>query len=74
MWCCQIELHPEMHMFAYGQVVDACDQYCKIGESITFKCLWHFVKVIKEVFEPKFLRKPTQVNLEKQLTMNAERG
>ncbi len=61
-------------LLAYGQVVDACDEYCKIGESTTFECFWHFVRIIREVFEPKFLRKPTQVDLEKQLRVNVERG
>jgi hypothetical protein len=63
-----------MHMLAYGQVVATCDEYCRIRESTTFECLWHFVRVIREVFEPKFLRKPTQVDLEKQLRVNAKRG
>ncbi len=61
-------------MFAYGQAIDACNEYCRIGENTTFKCLWHFVRVIKEVFEPKFLKKPTQVDLEKQSRVNTKKG
>ncbi len=72
--CCQIELHPKMHMLAYGQVVDSYDEYCRIGENTTFKCLRHFVRAIKEVFEPKIFKKPTQVDLEKQLRVNANRA
>jgi hypothetical protein len=32
------------------------------------------LRVIKEVFKPNFLRKPTQVDLEKQLRVNVKRG
>jgi hypothetical protein len=32
------------------------------------------VKIIKEVFKPKLFKKPTQVDLEKQLRMNANRS
>ncbi len=45
-----------MCMLAYGQVVDAYNEYCRIGESSTFECLWCFVRKIKEVFELYFLR------------------
>ncbi len=63
-----------MHMLAYGQVVDSYNEYCRIGENTTFECLQHFVRAIKEVFEPNFFKKPTQVDLEKQLRVNANRG
>jgi hypothetical protein len=63
-----------MRMFAYGQVIDACNEYCKIRENTTFKCLRHFVKAIKEVFELEFFKKPTRVDLEKQLRLNVEKG
>jgi hypothetical protein len=46
-------------MLAYGQADDACDEYCKIGENTSHECLKCFVKVIREVFELKFLRQPT---------------
>jgi hypothetical protein len=36
--------------------------------------LWRFVRVIREVFEPKFLKKPTQVDLEKQSRVNTKKG
>jgi hypothetical protein len=36
-----------MHVFAYGQAIDACNEYCKVRESTTFECLQHFVKKIK---------------------------
>ncbi len=28
-----------MRMLAYGQATNAYDEYCKIGENTTFKCL-----------------------------------
>jgi hypothetical protein len=63
-----------MCMLAYGQTIDACDEYCRIGENTSFECLWHFVKVIGEVFKQILFRKSTQVYLEKQLRVNAKRG
>ncbi len=63
-----------MHMFAYGQAINACNEYCKVRKSTTFECLRHFVKKIREVFELEFLNKPTQVDLEKQLRMNVKIG
>ncbi len=63
-----------MRMFAYGQAIDTCNEYCKVLKSTTFECLQHFVKAIWEVFELKFLKKPTQVDLQKQLRVNVEKG
>jgi hypothetical protein len=63
-----------MRMLAYGQAIDACNEYCRIGKNTTFECLWHFVRVIGEVFKQILFRKPTQVDLEKQLRVNAKRG
>jgi hypothetical protein len=61
-------------MFAYGQATHACDEYCKIGKNTSHECFKHFVRVIREVFEPKFLRQPTQTNLDKQMRVNSIRG
>jgi len=36
-----------MRMLAHGQAIDVCDEYCRIGKSTTFECLWHFVRSIR---------------------------
>jgi hypothetical protein len=28
-----------LHMFAYGQIVDACDEYYRIGKNTSHECL-----------------------------------
>jgi hypothetical protein len=28
-----------LHMLAYNQVVDACNEYCRIGENTSHECL-----------------------------------
>jgi hypothetical protein len=48
-----------VHMLAYGQAVNTCNEYCRIGENTTFECLRRFVRTIKEVFKLEFFRKPT---------------
>ncbi len=63
-----------MHMLAYGQVANTCNQYCRIGENTTFECLWSFVRTIREVFKLEFFRKPTQVDFAKKFKVNVKKG
>ncbi len=62
-----------LHMLAYNQAANACNEYCKIGKNTSHECLKHLVKTIKEVFELKFFRQLTRTNLEKQMRVNADR-
>jgi hypothetical protein len=48
-----------LHMLAYGQVANACDEYCMIEKNTSHECFKHLMKAIREVFEPKFLRQLT---------------
>jgi len=48
-----------LHMLAYGQVANACDEYCRIGKNTSHECLKCLVRVINEVIEPKFLMQLT---------------
>jgi hypothetical protein len=41
-----------LHMLAYGQTIDAYDEYRRIDESAYFKT---FVKTVMEVFQHEFL-------------------
>jgi hypothetical protein len=51
------------------------DEYCHIGESTpAMQSMKRFVSAIHACFESQYLRKPTHVDLNKQLAMNEERG
>jgi len=60
-------------MLAYVQVSDACNEYCKIKLKTPFKCFKYFVIIIKEV-EPTFFRQFRQIDLEKNMKVNVEKG
>jgi hypothetical protein len=40
-----------LQMLAYGMAPNAIDEYCHLVETITTKCMKHFVKAIQKVFE-----------------------
>ena len=46
-----------MCMLVYGVLVDAIDDYVRVGESTAIKCLEKFVKDMILVFETEYLRK-----------------
>jgi hypothetical protein len=46
-------------MLAYGQVVDACNKYYKLEKTHHMNVSSVFVKAIKEVLKPEFLKQPT---------------
>ena len=45
-----------LKMLAYGLPADACDEYCRLGESTASKYLKRFVLVIWGCFEATYLR------------------
>ena len=49
-----------IRMLAYGLSADACDEYCRLGESTAFECMKRFVLAIRGCFESMYLRQPTQ--------------
>jgi hypothetical protein len=62
-------------MLTNCEVIDADDEYCEIGENITFECLAYMLaKVIKEFFDAKYFKQSTQIDLKKQQSGNVERG
>ncbi|CAI8602056.1 unnamed protein product [Vicia faba] len=54
-------------MLAYGVAVDAVDEYIKIGGTTTLECLCRFCKGIIQLYEPMYLRAPTQDDLQRIL-------
>ena len=49
-----------MQMLAYGVVADACDDYCRLGESTISECMKRFVIIVSGCFEGTYLRQPTR--------------
>ena len=63
-----------LRMLAYGVAADACDEYCKLGESTAQECLTRFVVAVRGCFESVYLRHPTRYDVEKQMAINEKRG
>ncbi|XP_058739176.1 uncharacterized protein LOC131611067 [Vicia villosa] len=63
-----------MRMLAYGVAADAVDEYIKIGGTTTLECLHRFCKVIIQLYEPVYLRAPTQYDLQRILHVSEMRG
>ena len=45
-----------MRMLVYGVTADACDDYCRLGESTISECMKRFVIAIRGCFEGTYLR------------------
>ncbi|KAF0731386.1 hypothetical protein Ae201684P_007312 [Aphanomyces euteiches] len=63
-----------MRILAYGLSADATDEYCRLGESTSMKSLKRFVDAIVNVFGPKYLREPSDDDIQHHLNQNAARG
>ncbi|XP_020272553.1 uncharacterized protein LOC109847733 [Asparagus officinalis] len=63
-----------MQMLAYGVAADAVDEYIKIGGTTTMECLRRFCKGIIQLYEPVYLRAPTQEDLQRILQVSELRG
>jgi hypothetical protein len=63
-----------LHFLALGICSDATNEYCRISESTMMETMKRFCAMIRVEFGPYYLRQPTQVDLEKQLAINAEYG
>ncbi|KAK2434912.1 hypothetical protein QL285_020015 [Trifolium repens] len=62
-----------MRMLAYGMSADAVDEYIKIGGSTTLECLRRFCKGIIRLYEPVYMRAPTEEDLQKILNVSEMR-
>jgi len=56
-----------MCMWAYGMSADCVDEYLKIGESTAMECMKNFTAGVIQVFGEEFLRKATQVDVDRLL-------
>lgn len=63
-----------LRMLAYGITADGTDEYCRLGESTAMLSLKRFVVAVRAVFEARYLRQPTREDLEKQISINTDRG
>ena len=63
-----------LRMLAYGLPVDACDEYCRLGESTAHESMKRFVKAVRVCSESTYLRQPTRQDFERQMAINEARG
>ena len=61
-------------MLAYGVAADMVDDYIRIGESTTRKCLINFVEGIISFFGDEYLRRSTATDLQRLLFVADVRG
>ncbi|XP_048623319.1 uncharacterized protein LOC111209293 [Brassica napus] len=63
-----------IRVLAYGIAADTVDEYLRLGESTTRKCLEHFVEGIINLFGEEYLRRPTPADLQRLLDIGEHRG
>ncbi|XP_023633251.1 uncharacterized protein LOC111828755 [Capsella rubella] len=63
-----------IRMLAYGCAADAVDEYLRIGETTSMKCMQHFLDGIIYCFGDEYLRKPTAEDLQRLLIIGEIRG
>ena len=63
-----------IRMLAYGTSADSVDDYLRIGETTTLKCVDKFTRGVINLFGPQYLRKATTEDIERLLQMGEARG
>lgn len=63
-----------IRMLAYGVAADAVDEYLRIGETTTIKCVKKFARAIIAVFGDEYLRRPNVADLQRLLYIGHQRG
>uniref|UniRef100_A0A0D3ATT2 DDE Tnp4 domain-containing protein n=1 Tax=Brassica oleracea var. oleracea TaxID=109376 RepID=A0A0D3ATT2_BRAOL len=63
-----------IRVLAYGTAADTVDEYLRLGESTTRKCLENFVEGIINLFGDEYLRRPTSADLQRLLDIGEYRG
>ncbi|XP_019091129.1 PREDICTED: uncharacterized protein LOC109128730, partial [Camelina sativa] len=63
-----------IRLLAYGIGTDSVDEYLRISESTSRKCLEHVVVGIVDLFGTEYLRRPTQADLQRLLFYGEQRG
>jgi hypothetical protein len=59
-----------LHILAYIITPNVVDEYCQMGKNTIMEEMKGFVKVVKEIFETKYLRQLTRDDIERQLKVN----
>uniref|UniRef100_A0A0D3E5Q9 Myb-like domain-containing protein n=1 Tax=Brassica oleracea var. oleracea TaxID=109376 RepID=A0A0D3E5Q9_BRAOL len=63
-----------IRVLAYGTAADPVDEYLRLGESTTRKCVEYFVEGIINLFGDEYLRRPTPADLQRLLDIGEYRG
>ena len=63
-----------IRVLAYGSVLDAVDEYLKLGSTTTRLCVENFVEAIIGLFGDQYLRRTTQDDLQRLLHIGELRG
>jgi hypothetical protein len=62
-----------IRQLAYGASADQCDEYIRIGESTANECLHKFCRSIVEVYSEVYLRRPTQIDVNRIVAFHKEK-
>ena len=63
-----------IRQLAYGTPADALDEYLKIAESTSVKCLKLFVEGVIHIFGDEYMRKPNVNDVQRLLDIGESRG
>ena len=61
-------------MLAYGMSTDSIDEYARIRESTTIKCVKRFCQGVVEIFGPEYLKSPNATDISRMLRKVNQRG
>ncbi|XP_073138593.1 uncharacterized protein [Henckelia pumila] len=62
-----------IRQLAYGAPADHYNEYLRIGEKTSIKCVFNFCRCVIEVFGTQYLRKPNATDIQRLLQMHDER-
>ncbi|CAK8532688.1 unnamed protein product [Lathyrus sativus] len=63
-----------IRMLAYGTSADSVDDYLRIGETTTLKCVDKFTRGVINIFGAQYLRRPNAEDIERLMQMGEARG
>ncbi|KAM1520383.1 uncharacterized protein [Malus domestica] len=63
-----------MRMLAYGTSADQVDKIARMGQSTILESLMRFCEAIKSIYTVEYLRKPTNMDLQRLLKKAEMRG
>ncbi|XP_070675663.1 protein ALP1-like [Malus domestica] len=63
-----------LRMFAYGAYADQVDEIARMGKSTILESLMRFFSVIESIYIAEYLRRPTNMDLERLLKKGEMRG